>query len=324
MDYLLRGAADIQVRWIDRSQGEERLLQAVAAVVRDFGKGDLEASADPLEVARGLVAIHDGLPPWTRRTRRLSRGARRLRLLLKQAHDPNQLIFDDLPRVCGGESVGRGRSEAERVAGALRDFVTELQGAYGAMIHRLRRVLMAELAVHSAAPGMLKELRQRAVNVRELGGDQRLEAFIVRLSRFEGTTEDVEGIAGMAAARPVHSWVDTDVDKATVELAEMAQRFVRAEAFAHVKGRPDKRHAMAVMVGLDRRPMALRADFAVSDHELGAVRAVAGEIESAIRGARHEDRRVVLAALADVSARYLEAGDSSASGRSNRGEESSS
>ena len=324
VDYLLRSAADIQVRWIDRSHGEERLLQAVAAVVRDFGKGELGASADPLEVARGLVEIHDALPPWTRRTRRLSRAARRLRQLLKQAHDPNQLIFDDLPRVCGGESVGQGRSEAEPVAGALRDSMTELQGAYGAMIHGLRSALMAELAVHSPAPGMLRELRQRAANVRELGGDQRLEAFIVRLSRFEGTTQDVEGIAGMAAARPVQLWVDTDVDKATVELGEMAQRFVRAEAFAHVKGRRDKRHAMAVMVGLDGRPTALREEFAVSDDEVVAARAVASEIESVIRGARRKDRRVVLAALADVSARYLDGGDAPASSRSSPEEESTS
>ena len=85
-----------------------------------------------------------------------------------------------------------------------------------------------------------------------------LEAFIVRLARFEGHDEDMEGLAGMAINKPPRNWVDPDIDRASIELAEMAQRFVRAESFAHVKGRRDKRHAMAVVVGMEGRPAPAR------------------------------------------------------------------
>ena len=79
---------------------------------------------------------------------------------------------------------------------------------------------------------MLAELRARADNIRELGGDHRQEAFIVRLAEFEGGDADMAGLAGMAVNKPVRDWVDPDIDRATVELANMAQRFIRAEAYA--------------------------------------------------------------------------------------------
>ena len=64
------------------------------------------------------------------------------------------------------------RSRFGLVSGELRD-------AYPMMLSRLREVLLSELHVPNTSPAMLEELRARAKNVRELGGDHRLEAFII-------------------------------------------------------------------------------------------------------------------------------------------------
>ena len=129
------------------------------------------------------------------------------------------------------------REYIQQIAGRVREGLTELHQAYPTMLNRMRETLLAELQVPNASPSMLAELRARADNIRELGGEHRLEAFIVRLARFEGSDEDMEGLSGMAVNKPPRDWVDPDIDRATVELADMAQQFVRAEAFAHVKGR---------------------------------------------------------------------------------------
>ena len=55
----------------------------------------------------------------------------------------------------------------------------------------------------------------------------------------------------MVANTHPHNWVDADVDRASVELADLPQRFIRIEVFARVKGRAGKRHAIAVVVGTD-------------------------------------------------------------------------
>ena len=140
----------------------------------------------------------------------------------------------------------------------------------------------------------------------ELGGDHRLEAFIVRLARFERRDEDMESLAGMAINKPPRDWVDPDIDRAALELAEMAQRFVRAESFARVKGRRDKRHAMAVVVGMEGRPTPVHAEFDVADQDLAEVEALMGRMDATLRKSGESRRNIILAALAELSARYLD------------------
>lgn len=311
VDYLVNDPCDIQARWMDLSGISRDLLSKLADVVRDLDPDNALRCLDPLDVARGLVAIYDRLPLWVQRTQRLSRNAIRIRQLFKQAKDPNRLIFDDLPRVYSETCEHGERATAVGIASALREGLNELCQAFPALLGRLRENLLSELHVPSAAPAMMEELRNRATNVRELGGEHRLEAFIMRVARFEGSDADMEGLASMAVNKPMHAWVDTDVDKAMVELADMAQRFVRVEAFAHVIGRENSRHAMAVVVGLAGQPVPIQGEFDVAGGERQSVKSVVKAVDLALRHSGEARRNVVLAALAEVSARYLELGDGS-------------
>ena len=329
MDYLARDPADIQLRWMDLSDMSHRLLSEMADIVRDLDGENALTHLEPIDVARGLVAIYDRLPPWVGRTQRLSRNARRIRQLFKQANDPNRLIFDDIPhlpapacpRDAGRPSSARqagvlndvqgvdDEKAIRQIAGRVREGLTELRQAYPTMLNRMRETMLAELQVPNASPSMLAELRARADNIRELGGDHRLEAFIIRLARFEGSDEDMEGLAGMAVNKPPRDWVDPDIDRAVVELAGMAQRFIRAEAFARVKGRQDKRHAMAVIVGMGGQPKLVHDEFEITDLDQPAVRALIDRVDRTLRNNGQERRNIILAALAELSAQYLNSAD---------------
>ena len=306
VDYLAKNPADIQARWMNLSRISRSLLSELAGVVRDLDAENKLRCLEPIDVARGLVAIHDSLPPWVRRTQRLSRNTMRIRHLFKQAKDPNRLIFDDMPKLCSGTEEDQESAKAVQVANAVREGLMEMRDAFPTMLGRLRESLLTELQVPTTAPAIIQELRDRAVNVRDLSGDHRLEAFIMRLARFNGSDADMEDLAGLAVNKPVYTWVDLDIDRSMVELADMAQRFVRTEAFAHVKGRRDKRHAMAVVVGLERRQTPLHREFQVSNVERYSVEALVETIDMALHASGEERRNVVLAALAEVSARYLE------------------
>ncbi len=308
LDFLVRDAADIQFRWMDLGGVSRQLLAGLADVVRDLDAGNALAYLEPIDVARGLVAIYDRLPPWTGRTQRLSRNARDVRHLFRQAKDPNRLLFDDMPELLKEPLADAEEDAATRIAERVRQGLSELIEAWPAMLGRLREVLLSELQVPNSSPAMLGELRGRAENIRELGGDHRLEAFIVRLSRFEATDGDIEGLASLAVNKPPQTWVDPDIDRATVEVAAMAQRFLRAETFARVKGRADKRHSMAVIVGLEGAPTTVHDEFAVGDLDRPEVESLASRFETILTEAGDDRRNVVLAALAEVSARYLAAG----------------
>ena len=129
------------------------------------------------------------------------------------------------------------------------------------------------------------------------------------LSQFYGTDADMESLASMVANKPSRSWVDADIERATVELAEMAQRFMRVESLAHVKGRSDRRHSMAVTVGMSGRPATVHDEFDVTSLERPDVGALVAKFEGALQASGEERRNVILAALAELSALYLDRTD---------------
>ena len=304
-DYLAKDPSDVRVRWMNLSDASRVLLSNMADIVRGMDEEHDLAPMEPIDVARSLISIYDRLPPWVGRTQRLSANAKRLRQLFKQASDPNRLIFDAIPEALS-DGPPNGEDEAlRRITDNVRDGLTELRAAYSSMLHRLRETLLSELDAPNASAATLAELRSRADNVRELGGDHRLEAFIMRLALFQGTDEDVESLASLATNKPTWQWVDPDADMAAVELADLAQRFNRVEAYAHVKGRPDRRHAIAVVVGTSGRPEPSYDYFEVTDLERQGVNDLISRVEEVLENSGEERRNIVLAALAELGARYI-------------------
>lgn len=306
VDNLAKDPTCIQLRWMNLSGASRRLLSEMADIVRDLDEKNKLNHLAPIDVARGLVAIYDRIPPWASRTQRLSCNAKRIRQLFKKANDPNRLIFNDIPEIVNEGSVVGEAVTIDQVSDCVREGLIELRLAYPTMLNRMRETLLAELQVPNASPSMLAELRVRAENIRGLGGDHRFEAFIVRLARFKGSEEDMEGLAGMAVNKPPRDWVDPDIDRATVELADMAQRFLRAEAFARVKGRQDKRHALAMVIGMDGQPKLVHGEFEITDLDQPEVKALIEQVKNTIRRKSIPRRNIILAALAELSAQHLD------------------
>lgn len=305
VEYLAKDAAMLQVRWMDISDAARRLLSGMAEIVRKLDQANALVHLEPIDVARGLVSIYEQLPLWTKRTMRLSANAVRVRDLFKRARDPNQFLFDDIPAVLG-EDVSLAKDEdLHRIITGLREGLEELVQAYPSMLHRLRDILLAELQVPNIAPQSLAELRERAANIRQLAGDFHVEAFVGRVSQFDGTDVSFEGIASLAANKPPRDWVDRDLDLAMVDIADMAQKFLRAETFARVKGRPEKRHAMAVVIGIDGRPAPIFEEFHVADADRDVIDALIERVGAALAKADMSRRSIILAALAELSARYM-------------------
>ena len=274
----------------------------MADIVRDMDPDNTLSHIEPIDAARGLVSIYDRLPAWVGRTQRLSANTKRVRQLFKQASDPNQFIFDDIPQLLSND---RETAQTSReVAEVVREGLDELRTAYPDMLHRLREILLNELDVPNVSRHNLAELRRRAQNVQQLSGDLRLEAFILRISQFHGTDADMESLASMAANKPSFQWTDADIDRSTIELADMARRFNWHEAFAHVKGRRDHRLAMAVVVGLDGEP--LHDEFEVTDRQQARVEVLIDRVRTTLGQSGEDQQNIILAALARVTAEYLE------------------
>jgi hypothetical protein len=300
IDYLAADAKSIQVRWMDLSKTSRNLLEGLAEIVRELDTENALVHLKPIDVARGLVAVHEVLPPWSRRTMRLSANALRIRMLFKHAADPNKFVFDDIPALLGEDG-----SSPEIIVEYVKDGLRELTRAYPNMLARLREMMLTELHVPNATPRALLDLRERAENIKDLNGDFRLNAFVNRLGTFSGSDIDMEGLASLATNKPSRDWTDVDLDTAAIEIADFSQRFVRSESYAHVKGRPDKRQAMAVVVGLNGRSTPVSGDFSIADADRKMVDGLIARVEETLLNVDGGTRETILAALAEISAKYL-------------------
>lgn len=315
VDYLVNDAGMIQLRWMNLTDVSRRLLSDMAEVVRALDSSNELVHLEPIDVARGLVKIFDQLPQWTRRTMRLSANAVNIREIFNRANDPNKFLFDDIPATLGEDVAFAKSGDLDRVVSRVRGGLEELRHAYPEMLNRLCAIMLAELRVPNASPESLAELRDRAENIKQLAGDFRLDAFVLRLATFDGTNEGFEGIASLAANKPPRDWVDPDLDHAAIEIADMAQKFVRAETYARVKGRPEKRRAMAVVIGIDGRPAPLLEEFDIADSDRTAVEELIQRITSTLDKSDTTRSNIILAALAELSARYMHVPEPAAKNR---------
>ena len=306
VDYLAKDPRNIQLRWMDLSDLSKTLLTKMAETVRELDKSQQLINLRPIDVGRGLIAIHDNLHPWTKRTMRLSANAKKVRDLFRKAHDPNKFLFDDIPELFGENKDLNDEGALEVVVKNLHEGLKELIQAYPVSIQRMKELLLSELQVPNSSPMALADLRDRAANAKEVAGDFRVDAFITRLEKFTGTPDNIEELASLAIHKPTRDWRDQDMDRALVELTAQSQRFLRAETFTRVKGRPEKRSAMAVIVGRSGRPTPVLEEFEVSASDKQTAKDLAKKLIRTIRSNSGSKKNVVLAALSEVSALCIE------------------
>ena len=63
---------------------------------------------------------------------------------------------------------------------------------------------------------------------------------------------------------------------------------------------------MAVIVGIDGRPTPVHDEFHVSDQDHSEVDSLIEKVDHTLRESGEERRNIILAALAELSARYLD------------------
>ena len=301
VEFLARDPRDIGLRRVKMEGFIGETLEALGTLLKLKGK------IEPLAVARKIIGEFDTLVPWTAKTQFLSPKALQVREILKRASDPNKLLFDDLPRLT--EPLSDGSFDAKATAILLRDALSEMRAAFPKVLDELKDLMLKELDVRGQSDEALQDLRDRADNIRQVGGDLRLEAFVGRLTQFHGTREDMEGIACLAVNKLPRDWNDVDRERAAVGLVELATSFLKTETVARVKGRKDRRHALAVVLSKEDMTHSLFKEFEVSDVDRDDIAQLAATLDRVLSKADHQSREIILAALIEVTSKYLDMTD---------------
>ena len=107
--------------------------------------------------------------------------------------------------------------------------------------------------------------------------------------------------------RPPNLWVDNDIDKSRLEIAVASREFKRDETFAHIGGKKDMRHSLAIVVsreGVDERSIKYN-DFGKKDRKI--IDEYKLKIEKELKKENFEvSKSQIATALAELSMKYLD------------------
>jgi len=293
IDEYLQDARRFSLRWVTIDEEKTKILSGISKILSEVGAAS--AAKDPLEAARGLVALVLGLPAWVQRTGCLSSEARSVRDTLLKASDPHKVLFVDLAAVFGG-------ADGKEYVDALRGPVKELAEAYNALLKRIESIMLEAL---DAPADDFGRLQARAEAVAGVTGDLRQDAFSARLAKHDGGKESIEGILSLAANKPPRDWNDRDIDSALLEIARFALRFRQSEALVSVRGRKPTSEAFAVVIGAGRQTQTISREFDVPDRHRAKVDSLAAELVDKLnaQGLRTD---VLMAVLAKTGLRLAQ------------------
>lgn len=308
IDYLTKVPGEISLRSMNFSDIGQKILAGTASTLNRIhpSLAPLSETSEPLAIARRLVMTVMDLPPWVLRTRQLSDHTIRLRELIKNANDPNKVLFDDLPKLFKEYEENLNKGDVQPIIGALEESLQEMVSAYPRLMSDLRQQLLEELQIEGKGHKALEELNKRAKNILQISGDFKLDAFAARLSAFKDTEADLEGLMSLAADKPTRDWIDLDVNRAKLRIAELSQQFNHIEAFGRVQNREDYREAISFMVGLNGKPKTFVREFTVKKTQQEIVQEVERQLYEILTNKVKANDDLMLAVLANLGARILD------------------
>lgn len=268
VDYLIKESNEIEIKYIDMSDDRVEYVQQLHTVLGKEFKQFKYTKPNILDISRKLVAFIHGLNPWVLRTKDLEKTTMRFRDILKNASDPNKLIFEDMVKLF---KIPVDELQTESLQPIITALV-ELQDAYPNLINKLGSALYSALQINPLIEPDLESLKKRADAVNHASGDFRIDALATRLQTLNVDNDnDIAGIAGLAANKPIHDWIDLDVNRAIIEIGSLCDGFKKAELYTHFRGKQSNRKSFVVLSSANGQDVQQSLDFSLPENDLNSI-----------------------------------------------------
>lgn len=186
--------------------------------------------ADLLTIVKPMVRLAKELPDFVTKTRQISETAQKVLRAVRDARQPDKLLFSDLPAACCHppfEASGKAdQKQIEAYFSLLRAAFTELQRAYPHLIADIERLTLKAFGEEPPFAHARKRIDHHARLVLNVAVEAKLKAFLLRITDdgVEDTTW-LESIATLLAGKPPTHWDDQDRARFEVQLAAAARNF---------------------------------------------------------------------------------------------------
>jgi hypothetical protein len=228
IERLLKSPEKFEMQQVTISGAREDVLEKLAPLV-----GLSEEKRKPLPFVLRLLQQVRGLPPYVKKTSRMSEEAMAVREALYRSSDPTVLLFEELPSALkiGVDSFldagDIGPERAELFVEELQSALREITSAYDDLVEDVRQHMAAAFELRGdTADEQRHELAERARELEPHASDPDVKSFIIRATNEVLDTQAwYESIASLLVSKPPVKWLDGDLDTFESELTGVARKF---------------------------------------------------------------------------------------------------
>lgn len=255
-----------------------------------------------LEVVKPLCSFVASLPEYARVTGRLAPPVLGVRDAILAAREPVTLLFRELPVACGVEPFSVdgpvSAKHADVFSRQLKACLDDLQGAFAALLDRMRERVRTEFDLDGSFEKVRAKLVSRARAVMLLATEPRVKGLCLRLADEDlAEAAWLESLGSFLCMQPPAFWKDAQEDMFAREIHTLAGRFRGLESIAFADVRPtDIVEAFHLSLTKNDGSETQQVVF-VEKEQLADVNFLAGQIEELVS----RNRAVGLAALSRVA-----------------------
>ena len=217
---MFRSPAKFELQRFRIAGPRAEVFQQYVAMITKTAEGD----PDLLTVVKPMVRMVKELPEYVGKTKQISDNAQRVLKAVKEARQPDRLLFAELPTACGYPPFeATGKADAKQVESyftLLRAAFVELQRAYPHLLADIERLLLKAFGEQAPLSKARKAIEHHAKLVLNIAVDAKLKAFLLRVADdgIEDTTW-LESIAMLLVGKPPVHWDDQERARFEVQLA---------------------------------------------------------------------------------------------------------
>lgn len=203
----------------------EVFAQYSAMIQRTAGE-----DTDLLTVVKPMVRLAKELPEFVSKTKQISDCAQKVLRTVREARQPDKLLFVDLPAACGFpafEATGKAeKKQVEAYFSQLRAALTELQRAYPQLVAEIEKMVVGAFGQEGSLARVRKKIDHDARLVLNVAVESKLKAFLLRIAD-DGVEDNtwLESISTLLTGKPPVHWDDQDRARFEVQLGASARNF---------------------------------------------------------------------------------------------------
>jgi hypothetical protein len=192
---------------------------------------------DVLTLVRPLVVFSNGLDEFTKHTTRVSPEAQKVRQAMISAREPDSLLFKQLPEAFGlppfSESEEHTPEQVNDFCQKLQKSLGELKRAYEDLLDEIEKMLISGFALKESGVEMREELKNRVRLIADHTASAKLKSFVLRVNDDSLDFRAwLESLGSLLVGKPLSHWLDADISRFEINLAEMVRSFTSLETLA--------------------------------------------------------------------------------------------